>query len=473
MSSKRLKAVTLAAVAALAPWGCDDGSNVGPATPVATVSVTPSTSTLAPGGTVQLQAVTKDAAGTTLTDRKIVWSSSDNAIATVSAAGLVTGVADGTATITATSEGQSGSAVVTVATPPALTALAVSDFHTCALTSAGAAYCWGVNGVGQLGDGSTTSSLVPVAVSGGLSFSAVATGYGHTCGLTSSGAAYCWGWNDGGQLGNGSTASSSTPIPVSGNLTFSIIAPAFGIGSPYMCGLTSSGLAYCWGASGVGGLGTGSEPMQSSIPVAVVGGHRFSALDAGGGHNCGLTSSGAAYCWGLNREGQLGSASTATVVPMPVAVSGGQSFSAIAVGGLHTCGMTSSGTAYCWGSNDGGQLGNGSLTNSSIPVAVSEGQSFSALSAGGFFTCGLTSSGTAYCWGRNDDGQLGNGSTTNSSTPVAVSGGLSFSALATGSTYTCGLTSSGVAYCWGRNDEGQLGNGTTDNSNVPVRVADH
>jgi alpha-tubulin suppressor-like RCC1 family protein len=376
----------------------------------------------------------------------------------------------GTNTLTATSAGLTGSPVTFTATGEAPSGgspeLAAGDFHTCGLTGPGAAYCWGLNVVGQLGDGSLTSSSLPVTVAGDLTFGAINTGYAHTCGVTLSGTAYCWGLNDAGQLGDGTGTNSPTPVAVSGGLNFTDIVPANGIGSPYTCGLTSSGAAYCWGASGVGGLGNGSAAAQSSIPVPVSGGHTFTAIDVNGGHGCGLTSAGAAYCWGLNSEGQVGSGSTDNVIPVPAAVSGGLNFSSIAVGGVHTCGLINSGAAYCWGSNDGGQLGDGSLTNSSVPIAVSGGQSFSSLAAGGFFTCGLTSSGVAYCWGRNDTGQLGNGSTASSTTPIAVPGGFAFSALAAGSTYTCGLTSSGAAYCWGRNDTGQLGLGTTEGPEV-------
>ena len=170
----------------------------------------------------------------------------------------------------------------------------------------------------------------------------------------------------------------------------------------------------------------GCTESVTSPPITVA-----PALTTGQTHTCGLTSSGAAFCWGDNWSGQLGTGSTANS-STPVAVSGGLRFSVLAAGFNHTCGLTSAGAAYCWGDNSSGQLGNRSTTSSTTPVAVSGGLHFSALAAGGSHTCGLTSVGAVYCWGDNYDGQLGDGSTTSSTTPVAVSGGLRFSALVTG-----------------------------------------
>ena len=151
-------------------------------------------------------------------------------------------------------------------------------------------------------------------------------------------------------------------------------------------------------------------------------------------------------------------------------VSSGVLASPIAAGYQHTCGLSSSGAAYCWGSNLSGQLGTREQLRSSTPVAVAGGLSFSALGTGWDYTCGLTSAGAAYCWGSNVGGQLGDGSQTSSSTPVAVSGGLSFSGITTGDGHTCGITAAGAAYCWGYNGYGQLGNSLGGDSSVPVAV---
>lgn len=327
--------------------------------------------------------------------------------------------------------------------------------NTCATTSSGTAFCWGWNGNGQLGAGSEGGwSTTPVSVIGGLTFILPAVGANHTCGLMITGAGYCWGYNVG-RLGNGSTLSSSQPVPISGGLTFT----ALSAGGNHTCGLTATGTAYCWGYG------------RSLTPLQVPGDIGFHTLSAGGNHTCGLTVDGTAYCWGDNAYGQLGGASTGGWSDAPVRVVGGATFVAVAAGRGHTCAITSAGLAYCWGRNHGGQLGNGSTTDTDSPTSVSGGLSLVNLAAGDAHTCGITNSGAAYCWGSNFEGALGDGSTANAKMPVAVLGSLSFGTLAAGGAHTCGLVTNGALYCWGRDFYGQLGDGTPLEWMVPGSVS--
>ncbi|PYP50531.1 MAG: chromosome condensation regulator RCC1 [Gemmatimonadetes bacterium] len=356
--------------------------------------------------------------------------------------------------------------------PLPLASVSAGSGHACGLTPAGAAYCWGYNGYGDLGNGANTSTTTAVPVSGGLTFATVSVGDGvatlgqHTCGLTGAGAARCWGYNAFGQLGNGTTSPSATPIAVSGGLTFVAVSA----GGTHTCALTSAGAAYCWGANASGNLGD-STRTDSKTPVLVSGGLTFGTVSSGEAHTCAVTAAGAAYCWGFNFDGELGDGTT-TNRSTPVAVSGGLSFAAVSSGGQHTCGITPAGAAYCWGNNGYGQLGSGttSYADTANPVLVSGALTFAAVSSGAFHTCGVTRAGAVYCWGHNSVGELGNGTMTDSATPVAVSGGLTVSAVSGGYSSTCALTAAGTAYCWGYNGYGQLGNGTTRSSSVPVRV---
>jgi len=432
-----------------------------------------------------------------------------NGIATFSDLSLNQGGSGYTLVATSTGLAKATSASFKIKAPFALAAVSAGGGYTCGITKAGSAYCWGVGSGGVLGDGDTTgrgSCLVswgftsrtwapcspsPVAVSGGLGLGAVTAGAGQTCGFTLNGDAYCWG---GGELGNGTASGpqrclastsedskapslrftawvpcSSTPLAVSGGLTFVALSTG---GGPHTCGITPAGAAYCWGFNSYGQLGTGDTTNRSQ-PVLISGGLSFVSIVAGASHTCGLTRSGAAYCWGDDGTGELGDGTT-TNSATPVAVSGGLSFVAISAGGgLHTCGITSAGSAYCWGYNVDGALGDGTNSNSAIPAAVTGGLRFARVSAGSRHTCGLTSAGAAYCWGFNVQGALGNGTTTSSTTPVPVSGGIVFIGISAGGGHTCGVTAAGAVYCWGSNRTGQVGNGTAgflSYSSVPVRV---
>jgi alpha-tubulin suppressor-like RCC1 family protein len=459
--------------------------------PVASVTVSPSELTLLAGAPQQLTAVTRDEAGNTLVGRSITWTTSAPSVASVSETGMVSGVGEGTATITATAGGKNAGAVVSVVASVTFASVAAGGAHTCALTAAGAAYCWGRGEWGQLGIPAPTilcrtdaglrqCSKVPVAVTGGLTFEQLAGGGAHTCGLTSDGSAYCWGDNSAGQLGDNSTTAHDSPVPLATEARFASIDA----GATHTCALTSDGTAYCWGNNNVGQLGDGTTTSRS-VPVAVTGGHAFRVIAAGGfgpagsatyGHTCGLTTEGNAYCWGDNERGQLGIGSQDLAEhPVPEPVYGELEFVGLTVGlGRHTCGLTGTGAAYCWGDDIVGALGNGNESTdfSRVPVPVSGGLVFEQVIAGGYVghTCGRTAAGTAYCWGENVRGQVGDGSTADRYRPSAVTGGLSFTQLDAGFRHTCGHATTGALYCWGSGGAGQLGIDSDEQSNVPSKV---
>lgn len=193
-------------------------------------------------------------------------------------------------------------------------------------------------------------------------------------------------------------------------------------------------------------------------------------------HTCGVTTTDKAYCWGINGSrdggGALGDGNDVGLRSRPTAVLGGLSFRQVSGGDLHTCGVTTDDRAYCWGSNVDGALGNGTNAGTTRPVAVAGGLHFRVVDAGGWHTCGLTTTGRAYCWGNNTFGHLGDGTDNRRNVPVAVLGGHTFTQISASFEHTCALKASGEAWCWGSNRFGQLGIGTTRSRRQrPAKVA--
>jgi len=597
MTKSRLLFVLGAAAATL--FGCTAGERTNNTNNSATITVTPALDTLVAATTGQLTATARDANGTVITGVTFTWGSNATGVATVSQTGLVTAVAAGSATITASAQGQSGSATIVVTSggggggggtvasisiqPPAVTVpingtqlvtatpldsvgqlvtatvawsasnskatVTVNPTNSNAATITGASV--GVDTItatsgiasakvvvtvtavpigtitlspsGQTLDaaGATvqlaaqvtdstgqtltgvpltwTSSNTAIArvdsngflttalIAGNVDITASAGGKsgsasfnvvfrwreisasngqttdipGHTCGITVLKVAYCWGFNFLGQGGIGSNVSWNGPQAVIGNIAFTSIAT----GSLHTCGINDQGAAYCWGDNSAGQLGTGNN-SQALIPTLVTGGLTFdtTSITAGRSHTCALTTTGQAYCWGANASGQLGDASNSPK-NAPTAVSGGLTFSSISAGVGNTCGVTTGGAAYCWGDNASGQIGDGGNSVSNTPVAVTGGLTFSTIAVGEAHACGIASSGNIYCWGENHDGQLGKADTLDAAVPTQVFGGQVYSAVDAGAQSTCAILSGGGAgpsgKCWGGNLGYQVGNGDT------------
>ena len=283
--------------------------------------------------------------------------------------------------------------------------------------------------------------------------------------------------------GKTATAAVVVAAPPATGATFASVTAA----GAHTCALTAAGAAWCWGRGESGQLGVAAPTTTCTIdgtaypcsmtPVAVGGGLTFTRLAGGVSHTCGLVADGTAHCWGNNVAGQLGDGGTTNrTAPTPVSTT--LKFVAITAGAQHTCGLTSDGIASCWGRNDRGQLGDGTTNLRTVPTAVATQERFRAIGAGGSNigqTCALTAAGAAWCWGDSERGQLGHGARDIAAhpLPVPVNGDLVFSGISVGhGRHVCAITSAGAAWCWGENAFGALGNGTMFNlSMVPTRVS--
>ena len=390
------------------------------------------------------------------------WVSLDPGVVSISETGMVTAVGEGETTVSASIDGQTAEAEVSVTlavTPVAWVANAFA--HTCAASVDGDLYCWGRNSYGKHGNLTDEPSTIPTPVVGGLAFQSVDTGGHHTCGVATDGRGYCWGRNHRWHLGDGTNTDRWAPTEVLGGIAWRSITT----GNFHSCGVATDGTGYCWGQSTSGQSGTDFDDGQVHYPTEVVGGHSWAWIEAGGNHSCGVTTAGEAYCWGRNNEGQLGNGGGPNQ-STPVLVDGGHTWEHVSTSQHLSCGLTTGGQVYCWGRGDRGGLGNGDTDHRGRPTAVATSQAFVALDVGPDRACALTDAGQAYCWGRQ---YVGDGTDADSYTPIPVADGLVFSRIMRG-TAACGITTDAELYCWGAAGSGRVGDGTTEDRPEPVQV---
>ena len=356
------------------------------------------------------------------------------------------------------------------------TVVAAGDQHTVGVTTIGILYAWGYNGYGQLGINSLTTVSSPVLVSGpiGASWSTVAAGYITTFGITTTGILYGWGLNGLGQVGNNSTTTVSSPVLVSGPTGASWTSVQAGASSTM--GITTVGVLYGWGYNGYGQLGNSSTVTVSS-PVLVSGpaGASWIKVAAGDEHTLAILTTGVLYGWGLNTNGQVG-ISSSTSVSRPALVSGptGASWTSVSAGASYSLGITSTGQLYGWGTGGWYTLGNLSSAGASVPTLVSgpAGSSWVSVTAGAYTAFGITSGQFLYAWGQSGFGQLGNFSTSGTSSPVLINAPapISWTTVSAGASHTLGIAATGILYGWGYNNTGQVGNNSVTPVSSPVVV---
>ncbi len=344
-------------------------------------------------------------------------------------------------------------------------AVAAGRAHTCAVTQQGSVQCWGRNDYGQLGNANLSqNSSSPVTVAHIGNASSLAGLNHHACVIRSGGDVSCWGHNSQGQLGDGTTEHSDVPVSADGVAAFSVAT-----GGSHTCAIVDAERLRCWGDNDFGQLGNGttsSEPHHDKDFVLRPGDELASVVDLalGTAHTCAVRRDNDAFCWGANHSGQLGLGHTQDGPATAERIGDLGPVHTISAGFNHSCAIAVGGDVYCWGRGDDGQLGDGEATNSSRPVEVQLSAPAIAISTGRFHSCAVTDGGDVFCWGANSRGQMGQGTTVGHfETPVPVPDLGDVVSVAVGGAHSCALHRDGSLKCWGDNEYGQIGDGTDSN----------
>lgn len=341
----------------------------------------------------------------------------------------------------------------------------------CARQTSGALRCWGANDRGQLGDGTTVARMLPTTALVSTPSAQVVAGAEFTCVRRAAGSVVCVGDNRSGQAGNGMVGRADTPVEVVG-LSNAVDLAA---GYRHACAVLSTGAVRCWGENRVGQLGDGTTITPRLALVTAQGITNATRVAVSDQFSCARSADGTVRCWGDNRDGIIGNG-TAGMVPAltPQLVSSVTNAVSITVGLRHVCALLATGSVRCWGNNDEGQLGDGTLVARSTPTLVTGLSDAVEIAAGEHFTCARRVSGSVVCWGRNIEGQLGDGTRTSRLVPTAVLSLSDAVELSLGAGSACVRRASGSVVCWGRDSVGQLGDGaigpdtTAPNLSSPV-----
>lgn len=349
----------------------------------------------------------------------------------------------------------------------------------------GAASAWGTNALGQLGTGTTTTALMPTAIAAGalpagVKITQISAGVAHTLALGENEKLYAWGSNQYGRLGDGSATNRKLPVEVKAPAGVHFTQAS--AGGFHSVALGDDGKPYTWGWNSSGRLGN-NDTDDSDVPTpvspgAIPQGVKIVEVSAGTDHTVVLGDDGKAYAWGYGGDGQLGDGkNTSSKVPVAVTMPAGVKFTHIAAGATFALAMTSDGAIYAWGRNRNGQLGTGDTVNRSVPTVVSrgalpDGVKVKQIAAGEASSAAITADGRLYTWGSNSSGQLGNNTTVEARTPIAVASlsTVRLGGVDVGDRFMVAETVAGVRYAWGSGLSGRLGTGNTTDQRLPVLV---
>ncbi|MEE2811940.1 MAG: hypothetical protein VX320_01855, partial [Candidatus Thermoplasmatota archaeon] len=354
--------------------------------------------------------------------------------------------------------------------------LSSSHDHTCISLEWGEMKCWGDETDYKLGSHvSTNDGLLPRILGyGGYSsydFDAksIHAAEEHTCAITIDEGIKCWGQEEFGRLGDQGQTSRTSGLNID-DVVFPTYRTVVSMDTRYQhnCAITDDGGVWCWGRNDHGQLGISNKndysyPQEISLPE----GRYATEISTGNEFSCAILDNASIACWGLNIQGQLGDGTNTNYTnPNYVALTSGTQVETMSSGASHSCAIIANGSVLCWGRNNVGQLGIGTLTDVNVPTwaELPTGRSAVMIDAGTSHTCAVLDNGELYCWGLNADGQLGDGTTSYKFSPTQANlpSGRTAVLVTVGSSHTCILLDDSTLRCWGSNSDGQLGDGSTN-----------
>jgi alpha-tubulin suppressor-like RCC1 family protein len=370
----------------------------------------------------------------------------------------------------------------------AIVQIAAGERHTCALLGDGTVRCWGHNGNGELGSGSTPSATRPTPVPMLDSVQQIAAGGRHTCALRTDGSVWCWGANESGELGGGVTGPTAL---TRARLPSGVTAASIAVGSYTSFAVTAGGAAYGWGRNDEYQLGT-ADTTSTALPVlvSVLSTMHANALGPGSFDTCAIVADGTTQCWGANAEGETGDClGRSSRIPGPVVIGTPPSPRApimglqrVVMSMVHTCALDAMGSVLCWGNGVHGQLGQPPPLAATCSEPMGFGNAYYAplavpmlpraidVAVSAFDSCAVLADGTVRCWGANTYAQLATCDPGDHAMAVSVGGLAGAEQVTLGIAHVCTRIHESAVYCWGDNEDGRLGDGTTTSRATPEPV---